>query len=178
MAKKRRKNIGQETRDEGRRIGLPEYRLSLCGGLFRRQRALLSRLATSARKNGDPGDAELLDGLVQLTDAIADQAHDAHGIDCLLREETGAKSKHGRGNLPPAPIAGGQLRCPSCGCQDFRYLEDIQNARRVTGIEGGLLTIDGFYETDGFDDGENPRLMCCDCCAEYALPGDLECEFV
>ena len=30
------------------------------------------------------GDVDLLEGLVALTDAIADQAHDRHGIDCLL----------------------------------------------------------------------------------------------
>ena len=29
-------------------------------------------------------DRDLLDGLVNLTDAIADEAHDKHGVDCLL----------------------------------------------------------------------------------------------
>ena len=30
------------------------------------------------------GDEALLEGLVAMTDVIADQAHDQHGIDCLL----------------------------------------------------------------------------------------------
>ena len=29
----------------------------------------------------------MLEGLLELTDAIADQAHDRHGIDCLLADE-------------------------------------------------------------------------------------------
>jgi hypothetical protein len=29
-------------------------------------------------------DVTLLEGLIELTDTIADQAHDRHGIDCLL----------------------------------------------------------------------------------------------
>jgi hypothetical protein len=28
-----------------------------------------------------------LEGLLELTDAIADQSHDQHGIDCLLDDE-------------------------------------------------------------------------------------------
>jgi len=31
-----------------------------------------------------PGDEALLEGLLARTDEIADQAHDKHGIDCLL----------------------------------------------------------------------------------------------
>jgi len=58
------------------------------GPTFRRQRQLLLRLAALAREGNahKPSDAdqELLDGLVNLTDVIADQAHDNHGIDCLL----------------------------------------------------------------------------------------------
>jgi hypothetical protein len=34
-----------------------------------------------------PGDGVLLEGLLELTDAIADQAHDQHGIDCLLSDD-------------------------------------------------------------------------------------------
>lgn len=89
----------------------------------------------------------------------------------------------------PLPIAaepakqanriGKELVCPSCKSKEFRYIEDIQNARRVHGINGGLLVIDGFYETDGFDEnGRNPRLLCSNCCEEFGLPEDLECEFV
>ena len=46
------------------------------------------RIADLARRNQSylpvAGDAARLEGLVGLTDGIADQAHDRHGIDCLL----------------------------------------------------------------------------------------------
>ena len=64
------------------------YRLSIDGPLFRRQRELLIRLAEAARSGRPselgPEQAVLLEGLVDLTDAVADQAHDRYGIDCLL----------------------------------------------------------------------------------------------
>jgi hypothetical protein len=64
------------------------YRLSIDGSQFRQQRELLIRLCAAAR-NGRPCElgsqqAELLEGLVNLTDAVADQAYDRYGIDCLL----------------------------------------------------------------------------------------------
>ena len=54
------------------------------GPTFRRQRQLLLSLARDGKARSS--DRELLDGLVNLTDAIADQAHDKHGVDCLLNE--------------------------------------------------------------------------------------------
>ena len=64
------------------------YTLNIDGTLFRAQRELLLKLVDLARKGQPfqpaPDDGDLLDGLVELTDAIADQAHDEHGIDCLL----------------------------------------------------------------------------------------------
>jgi hypothetical protein len=64
------------------------YRLSIDGSQFRRQREL-PILLTDAARNDRPCElgsqqAELLEGLVNLTDAVADQAHDRYGIDCLL----------------------------------------------------------------------------------------------
>lgn len=68
-----------------------DYSLLIDGPLFRKQRELLIALAASAR-NGRTvhlryNETQLLDGLVELTDAIADQASD-HGIDCLIAEPT------------------------------------------------------------------------------------------
>jgi hypothetical protein len=64
------------------------YRLHLDGELFRRQRELLMRLAALVHGKKvykpKPGDERLLEGILSLTNAIADQAHDQHGIDCLL----------------------------------------------------------------------------------------------
>ena len=58
------------------------------GPMFRKQRQLLLSLASLAQEGkayeANEADQELLDGLVNLTDVIADQAHDKHGLDCLL----------------------------------------------------------------------------------------------
>ena len=63
------------------------------GPLFRNQRLLLMKIADLAQKKQPylpaAGDDDLLDGLVNLTDDIADRAHDQHGIDCLLEEDEG-----------------------------------------------------------------------------------------
>ena len=65
-----------------------KYTLNIDGKLFRSQRALLMKIADLVRQKRPyspmPGEEVLLEGLLELTDAIADQAHDQHGIDCLL----------------------------------------------------------------------------------------------
>jgi hypothetical protein len=64
--------------------------LRLDGQLFRAQRELLLRVADLAREGQPyepaPGDEAILEGLLNLTDSLADQAHDRHGIDCLSDE--------------------------------------------------------------------------------------------
>jgi hypothetical protein len=68
-----------------------DYALRLDGGAFRAQRELLTKIADLIGRGQPyepaPGDEELLDGLLELTDAIADQAHDRYGIECLLSED-------------------------------------------------------------------------------------------
>ena len=68
--------------------GQPSYSLNIGGPEFRQQRELLQRLRGSAVAEmpywAAAGEAESLEGLINLTDAIADQAHDRHGVDCLL----------------------------------------------------------------------------------------------
>jgi hypothetical protein len=97
------------------------------------------------------------------------------------------------GGLPPAVIVGGvpdadgeeipeQLACPACGKTRLtRYYEDIANRRDVVGlvqVEGKhVLEIQSFYETDGCDDGENPRLVCDECFCECLVPEGIELEF-
>ena len=72
------------------------YELRLDGKLFRTQRELLLRIADLARRKQRlgpaPGDDRLLEGLLGLTDSIADQAHDRYGIECLLVNDK-AKSR-------------------------------------------------------------------------------------
>ena len=66
------------------------YHLHLDGKLFRRQRELLMSLVALVHVkqvySPNPGDEGLLEGLLALTDEIADQAHDRYGIDCLLED--------------------------------------------------------------------------------------------
>ena len=68
------------------------YVLGLIDGpAFRKQRQLLLTLIDTSREGkayaASHADEQLLSGLVNLTDAIADQAHDKHGVDCLLDAE-------------------------------------------------------------------------------------------
>ena len=67
------------------------YNLELDGPLFRAQRELLLRLHHAAGQGEPitlrPSERELLEGLLGLTDAIADQAADCHGIDCLISSQ-------------------------------------------------------------------------------------------
>ncbi len=71
---------------QGTRCG--PYDLAIDGPTFRSQRELLLKLQRLAAGRisevPDPNDRELLDGLIELTDELADQAHDKHGVDCLL----------------------------------------------------------------------------------------------
>lgn len=61
---------------------------NLDGPLFRQQRELLLRLATEANTSNPvmltERDRDLLEGLINLTDVIADEAHDRFGVNCLL----------------------------------------------------------------------------------------------
>ncbi len=67
------------------------YTLELDGPLFRDQRELLLRVGHALGQGQTvtlgPKERELLEGLLGLTDAIADQAADRHGIDCLIPEQ-------------------------------------------------------------------------------------------
>jgi hypothetical protein len=68
------------------------YELRIDGPLLHAQRRLLLRLldAVSHHQAYVPKTRDergLWEGLISLTDAIADQAHDRHGIDCLLDDE-------------------------------------------------------------------------------------------
>ena len=94
----------------------------------------------------------------------------------LAREVLNAAkdAKPVKDELPELPD--GELKC-TCGREDFRYVEDIGCYREVDTLDDGVLTVDGLYKTEGYDDGENPRLQCAKCCKEYAIPDDVEVEF-
>ena len=62
--------------------------LRIDGPTFRSQRELLLKLrelvSADIPYSASPHDQGRLEGLIELTDALADQAHDQYGIDCLL----------------------------------------------------------------------------------------------
>ncbi len=83
------KEAGDAVEPQSTRCG--PYDLAIDGPTFRSQRELLLKLQRLAdgrtSEVPDPHDRELLEGLIELTDALADQAHDKHGVDCLLDTE-------------------------------------------------------------------------------------------
>ena len=85
------KEAGDVVAPQGTQSG--SYHLAIDGPAFRSQRKLLLKLQGLAAGRipnvPDPGDRELLEGLIELTDELADQAHDNHGIDCLLDASEG-----------------------------------------------------------------------------------------
>lgn len=74
--------IGEATRE----TAADTYHLPLDEEQFRRQRELVLRLLYEAEK-APTSDYEQLEGLCNLLDCIADQAHDVHGLDVLLTED-------------------------------------------------------------------------------------------
>ena len=70
---------------------IPRYALRIDGPQFRAQRQLLLNLTQWAKRQAplvsDPDQENLLNGLINLTDEIADQAHDNYGVDCLIDEK-------------------------------------------------------------------------------------------
>jgi hypothetical protein len=80
-----------------------------------------------------------------------------------------------------------QLTCPDCGWtvekrgingQSFLYLEEVTNIRPVLGLSpAGVLKITGHDHIATEDNGENPRLQCCNCLTEFPIPAELEIDF-
>ena len=72
------------------------------------------------------------------------------------------------------------IECPHCHAvsDEHKYIEDIGNERSLNGInEDGTLIINGHYETEGYDDGDNGRLACGACYKSFAIPTSLEIDF-
>jgi len=66
------------------------YHLDIDGPLLREQRMAILRLQRDLEQQPPQEVAQLLEcleGLTNMLDAIADQAHDVHGIDCIIPDE-------------------------------------------------------------------------------------------
>ncbi|MCI0527005.1 MAG: hypothetical protein L0Y56_06055 [Nitrospira sp.] len=70
--------------------------------------------------------------------------------------------------------------CPNGHSGDIVYLEDLTSFRRINGYaEDGTLLVEGFYETEGFDEqATNPRFCCEECGEEFPIPDEVEIDFV
>ena len=139
----------------------------LDGPIFRKQRELLLSLIEAAQQGKAYGasraEQDLLNGLVNLTDAIADQAYDKHGIDCLLAPDTKCdceKPGHFRSGVPGilAHVENGRLatdskveRCDACE----RFATDQAARDRLVELGIGPVTGDANDNTDG--DTEEPE---------------------
>jgi ribosomal protein S27AE len=82
--------------------------------------------------------------------------------------------------LPEVKVGGkDRLTCPHCGTaglDNFVYLEDVQNFRKLIELKRKLLLIHSYYEV--FDEGgKNPRLLCQTCDGECAIPEKLELDW-
>jgi hypothetical protein len=81
----------------------------------------------------------------------------------------------------PAVVVGGKARlaCPHCGTtglDNFVYLEDVQNYRKLISLKRRLLLIHSYYQV--FDEGsQNPRLLCQTCDGECAIPDNLKLDW-
>jgi len=93
---------GNQLLQQGREEGWPEFRFTIGAEEFRKQRELILRMCAARditltepanlRTTGEAWEEtdlvgeefDLLEGLQNLLDAIADQAHDVYGIKCLL----------------------------------------------------------------------------------------------
>jgi hypothetical protein len=84
-------------------------------------------------------------------------------------------------------MAAPNLTCPSCGWtgeergvngERFLYLEEVTNIRPVLGFSPtGVLEVTGEDHIHIEDNGENPRLQCCNCLTEFPMPADLDVDF-
>jgi hypothetical protein len=70
--------------------------------------------------------------------------------------------------------------CPQCGhADDIRYVEDIQNHRRVVELTAGVLQVEAHYEIgEGWDEGSNGRLFCGACCHEFPCDEQWDIQFL
>lgn len=64
---------------------LHDYSLRIDAPLLRQQRRLLDRLRDDLHPHSD--DRAIMEGVINMLDEVADQAHDRYGIDCLIDTE-------------------------------------------------------------------------------------------
>jgi hypothetical protein len=135
---------------------LHDYSLRIDGPLLRSQRQWILGLAETTLRGvvrvAEPGGPDLLEGVLELLDQIADQAHDRYGIDCLLEEpaETGRGCPCEQagyfssgvpgilGHLEDSRLADGTTveRCDQCQ----RYPSDAEAPQKL--IELGIASPD------------------------------------
>lgn len=139
------------------------YRLDIDGPLFREQRRLLFKLADYARRGVPmpqlPQHAELLDGLLELTDSIADQAYDKYGIECLCAQQ----NERPEPNSPDGPDVSLPHSNAGQPGSTARLYVDVRYDRKITDDESLAIALDRLLETalstpGILDDYANPEI--------------------
>lgn len=78
-------------------------------------------------------------------------------------------------------VVGGKARltCPHCGAKgldNFVYMEDVQNYRKLISLNRRLLLIYSYYQV--YDEsGKNPRLLCQTCDKDCAIPDNMNLDW-
>jgi len=150
------------------------FQLNLDGPMLRAQRELLLRLQcyAAARVAWLPtsGDADLIDRLIGLTDALADQAHDQYGIDCLLEglvelgvtpSRSQPPTRHGEPTMRFEPG-----KCPECGEYAKGTFETVPGLALLNFVDDGEAEYFGQtdvcwdMQTTDRDEQGHATLMC------------------
>lgn len=82
-------------------------------------------------------------------------------------------------NVTPSSIRQ-RLNCPVCGKQADRYVEVIASARSLRLRNDGAIEVEGYYETEGWDEDNIGLSLCCPEGHVWPLPPDIAAriEFV
>jgi hypothetical protein len=122
--------------------------------------------------DGDCHDLSAADVVERMMNEEADVDEAINIVARMIRDEQPVSIPN---KLPE--ISHDELKC-TCGCEEFRYVEEIYNWRTVKSLDNGVLLVGVRYETgEGYDDGHNPVLECRECLAQYNIPKDVEVEF-
>lgn len=79
----------------------------------------------------------------------------------------------------PTPLEA-SLSCPVCGQRADRYVEVIASQRQLRLSPEGTVEIEGYYETEGWDEGSLGESLCCPKGHVWPLPSSVseKIEFV
>lgn len=76
--------------------------------------------------------------------------------------------------MTTAPV----VECPNGHSADLFLVEDVPEARPIVGVEDDGTLIASIYNVDQYENvALNPRLLCGECSAEFAIPDGMGYSF-